>query len=149
MKDYFNKFGKLKYKRSSLDTSLPQMVLWVDEDLVEDTPLRRSIDQFLTLVGLPPSGVEIVYSNQDDAIDEVESGLYSLVILDNDSYRGRAKGPATLQEIRKLDPDIPIVYTSDGSVDDRVQQAVSEVVATHEITLKMNGIIQKYILEEE
>lgn len=149
MEDYFKRFKDLEYQKDpNLKVEIPKRILWVDEDMLEDSVLGDSMKKTLEMIGVIPKSVSITYSGQEKALEELLGNPYSMVILDNDAYRGEVQGIKTLKEIKKVDPVIPVVYTA---VDPReikdsfVSKNVAEIVAIHEIPMKFIFLIKKYI----
>ena len=146
--DFFAKFRRLRYRKDGKLSveAIPKKVLWIDDDMLEGCTLGESVRKALKLMGAVPENVAIHYSGQDDALDELAGGDYSLIILDNDSYKGAEKGPATLKEIRKAEPRIPVVYTgalSPGS--NYVADNIQEFVSTNDIPAKLPELLGKYL----
>jgi len=140
--DYFGKFEDVKYvKDAKLSVDVIVKILWVDDDLIYETSFSEAIKK--------DYGIEIIYCKQDQAVDEIETECYSLVVLDNDAYKGIAQGPQTLSDIRDIDDKIPIIYTSGSPQDVRsfVKSQVQEIVKTKEITFKLKDLVEMYVEE--
>jgi len=148
--DYFKKFRNLNYRKDpKLKIEPSYKVLWVDEDMLEDMALGKSMRRVLNVINAIPKNVEIKYCGHDNALDELVENAYSLVILDNDAYRGQLKGPSTLKEIRKFDREVPVVYTSSSPREisgDYVRDNVQLIVQTTDLPTKIGEIIEKYVL---
>ncbi|MBU0727673.1 hypothetical protein KKA95_03235, partial [Patescibacteria group bacterium] len=134
---------------ANLDIEINYNVLWIDEDMQEGMVLRRTFEQTLGVLWNLPEDVKITYCTHERAIRELANNLYSLVILDHDSYRGDARGPSTLRGIRDLDQDIPIIYTSSSNSvsDSLIRKNVKEIIRTDQLPLRLAELIEKYIEE--
>jgi len=150
MKKYFDKFKTLRYQKDGkLPLEISLKILWIDEDIVEGCTLGNSMRRTLGVIGVVPENVLITYSDQKKALDELLGYPYSMIILDNDSYKGSAQGISTLKEIKNIDKEIPIIYTTGMPSEiksDFVKNNVEEIIATHQIPLKLGHLIDRYIM---
>ncbi|MBW3015560.1 hypothetical protein KY330_04000 [Candidatus Woesearchaeota archaeon] len=141
---FYKKF-KNKYKKDKeLKVEISMKVLWIDDDMVEGT-FGRALKKTLEVLPIP-RGVIFDYSTQDDALTKFETDTYGMVILDNDSYRGEAKGPDTYYALREKAPDIPIVYTSMEEPD---LSGDFEFCRTPDIPKKLVELLIKYLEVEQ
>ena len=87
-------------------------------------------------------------STQNNAVDEFQADHYVLVTIDNDS----GDGLETLKAIRKLNPNVPIIYTSMMPDDEEwleksgIARYGANVHLTADIASpKVNAIISEYL----
>lgn len=119
--------------------------IWVVND--KKTWRRKVVDS----IQKPYVGEARSQSEAREEIAESRAIDYSLVIVNNDS----GEGFKTLQEIRNIDPDIPVIYTS-MMPDDPNWLARSDVERFNAhlhhtkdtASEKANELIAKYINEE-
>jgi CheY-like chemotaxis protein len=149
MKKYFDRFKTLKYQKDGkLPIDIPLRILWIDEDVIKGHALGNSMRKSLGAMGVVPKNVSITYSDQESALDELLGSPYSMIILDHDSYKGVSQGISTLKEIRNVDGDIPIIYTTGMPSElknDFVKENVEEIMATHQIPTRLPDLIDKYM----
>jgi hypothetical protein len=147
--NYYKRFRQLRYRKDArLAADTPKQILWIDEDMLEGMTLGRSMRRVLSTVF--PETPPIVHSGHEGAIDRLLESSYIFIILDNDLYRGTAQGPGTLGEIKKIDEETPIIYTTSmpDEINDDIRGRVSEVIRTNDLPRRMAELIEKYSKEE-
>ncbi len=98
--------------------SLTRHILWVDDEI----EMLRSHRIFLERKGYKVSTA----NNGDDAVALVSSGHYDLVLLD-EMMPGK-DGLTTLNEIKKIHQNLPVVMVTKNEAEDLLEQAIGKQI---------------------
>jgi CheY-like chemotaxis protein len=93
-------------------------ILWVDDE----------IDQLKSqIIFLEEKGYKITpVSNGDDAVKQVEKKTYDLILLD-EMMPGK-DGLTTLEEIKELNPHVPVIMITKSEEEDLMEQAIGKKI---------------------
>ncbi len=96
-------------------------ILWVDDEIDMLQPY---------IIYLKGKGYEVITaSNGEDALDSLEETVPNIVFLD-ENMPGMT-GLETLQEIKRLHPDIPVVMITKSEEEHIMEQAIGEKIADY------------------
>ena len=96
-------------------------ILWVDDEIDMLQPY---------IIYLTGKGYEVVTaSNGEDALDRLEESVPSIVFLD-ENMPGMS-GLETLQEIKRLRPEVPVVMITKSEEEHIMEQAIGEKIADY------------------
>ncbi len=162
--DYFQRFK---------DIECPRKVLWVDDDIMNDTPIGKAIKSRIGIIDLA-KGTDLIFCGQEDVESMLESGIYSLAVIDCDSRQvmtngySRMSDPVGTWTVNRLkraystqkDPhlNIPILFVTSnveeyfleeqnsesGFRRKELADKVSGVVGFHELAWNLPDFIERY-----
>ena len=96
-------------------------ILWVDDEIDLLQPY---------IIYLKGKNYDVVTaSNGEDAIDLVEKGLFDIVFLD-ENMPGMS-GLETLQEVKRIRPEVPVVMITKSEEEHIMEQAIGEKIADY------------------
>ncbi|MBR6117328.1 MAG: response regulator, partial [Paludibacteraceae bacterium] len=96
-------------------------ILWVDDEVDLLQPY---------IIYLKGKGYEVVTAtNGDDALEAISHSTFSIVFLD-ENMPGMS-GLETLQEIKRLHPEVPVVMITKSEEEHIMEQAIGEKIADY------------------
>jgi len=110
--DYFGKFKSMNPDEDanlSLDGGGKKKILWLSDDIVNKTPIGKSLLRAMGVMLHLPKNVYIQYSSCDESIDELTSDC-SLVVITQAA--GRREGYDAVKQIVESGIKVPKIFTA-------------------------------------